>query len=565
MSKNTARIEDFGAKIGGARKDLYAYESFTDEEKAKLIKRDAIWKKPDYAALIKSGLDDGVAYYQDLVRKSVSPKPGSIKDKAIRDYIDTVTEIRDDVMAFRTREDVEDYYKTTFKPKYLSPMTSFFVSVNEAASEAVSKKTLKAVQTSYQSCKKTAYNSLFGVPKEEEEAEKIRRFFHVVRVDGDKISIEKSYRRECIKQRVTYGCRYYYASGVETLSDKVSIGDYIILEAFDRTQAAILAADGNAFRSKEDADLSYQAMLAAASVMAGVKATPKKAQKKKFKSVCIERVVRSGAPDYIADRKCAMELIPDSTGQITMAFTASAANVTGDDYTSTFGFRGGEFGLWMNERDRQDSLDYGYNALMDLATILNIYPDSISLGHSLAIAFGSRGSGSASAHFEPLRNVINLTKMSGAGCLAHEWCHALDFYIAKKFDMEVGTLASDATSTFAKRKLPESFVTLVESLVIDPKTRKYTEYYKNSRAFGKTFSKSGHGYWESRCEMLARAFDCYVHDKLTAAGIRSDYLSAYSDSFKFGEIVAYPTGDERKRFNRLFDEFFDYLRTDGLI
>lgn len=48
---------------------------------------------------------------------------------------------------------------------------------------------------------------------------------------------------------------------------------------------------------------------------------------------------------------------------------------------------------------------------------------------SLAIAFGARGSGTALAHFEPARNVINLTKLKGAGSLAHEWGHALDFFL----------------------------------------------------------------------------------------------------------------------------------------
>lgn len=50
---------------------------------------------------------------------------------------------------------------------------------------------------------------------------------------------------------------------------------------------------------------------------------------------------------------------------------------------------------------------------------------------SLAIAFGARGSGRALAHFEPSRNVINLTKMKGAGSLAHEWGHAFDFNVGQ--------------------------------------------------------------------------------------------------------------------------------------
>jgi len=44
---------------------------------------------------------------------------------------------------------------------------------------------------------------------------------------------------------------------------------------------------------------------------------------------------------------------------------------------------------------------------------------------------GSRGSGNASAHFEPGAVVINLTKTKGAGTLAHEWFHALDNYFSR--------------------------------------------------------------------------------------------------------------------------------------
>lgn len=50
----------------------------------------------------------------------------------------------------------------------------------------------------------------------------------------------------------------------------------------------------------------------------------------------------------------------------------------------------------------------------------------------LAIAFGSRGKGRALAHYEPARVVINLTKMKGAGSLAHEWGHAFDDWLGIK-------------------------------------------------------------------------------------------------------------------------------------
>lgn len=95
----------------------------------------------------------------------------------------------------------------------------------------------------------------------------------------------------------------------------------------------------------------------------------------------------------------------------------------------TFQVRGGEFGNWLSNEERQRHLNLAYEAFYDLATALGIKPSDITFGGKLSIAFGSRGRGgqsAASAHFEPLLEVINLTKIHGAGCLAHEWGHAMD-------------------------------------------------------------------------------------------------------------------------------------------
>lgn len=103
-------------------------------------------------------------------------------------------------------------------------------------------------------------------------------------------------------------------------------------------------------------------------------------------------------------------------------------NITPDDFQRMFKFRGGEFGNWNNAAERQQALNYAYDALMDLSTVLGITPESLSLNGELSIAFGARGEGGARAHYEPTKAVINLTKMKGAGSLAHEWAHALDNY-----------------------------------------------------------------------------------------------------------------------------------------
>ncbi len=119
-------------------------------------------------------------------------------------------------------------------------------------------------------------------------------------------------------------------------------------------------------------------------------------------------------------------------------------DVLPQDFLDTFGFRGGEFGNWVSQAERQASLNHGYHALLDLAAVLNLPPRGLSLGGTLAIAFGARGSGRYAAHYEPGRRVINLTKPSGAGALAHEWAHALDHWLAT----ETGT-ATDYRRPYA--------------------------------------------------------------------------------------------------------------------
>ncbi len=109
-------------------------------------------------------------------------------------------------------------------------------------------------------------------------------------------------------------------------------------------------------------------------------------------------------------------------------------DVKDTDFMDVFGFRGVEFGNWNNQVERQQLLNDAFDGLLDLAEVLNFPAKAISLNGDLALAFGARGQGlsSARAHYEPAKAVINLTKMNGAGSLAHEWWHAFDHYLARQ-------------------------------------------------------------------------------------------------------------------------------------
>src|SRR5690606_33820462 len=113
-------------------------------------------------------------------------------------------------------------------------------------------------------------------------------------------------------------------------------------------------------------------------------------------------------------------------------------NITSNKFQETFGFRGVEFGNWVNNAERQAHVNEAYDALMDLASVLGISPKALSLNGELGFAFGARGSGKANAHYEAGKVVINLTKTRGAGSLAHEWWHALDNYFSRARNQKTG-------------------------------------------------------------------------------------------------------------------------------
>ncbi len=113
-------------------------------------------------------------------------------------------------------------------------------------------------------------------------------------------------------------------------------------------------------------------------------------------------------------------------------------DITGDDLLNDFGFRACEFGNWLPDTERQDVLNRAYDAFSSLSRVLGVPKRALSLGGTLAVAFGSRGAGRWNAHYECTRKVINLTRLRGAGSLAHEWAHALDDFVGERMKQALG-------------------------------------------------------------------------------------------------------------------------------
>lgn len=207
-------------------------------------------------------------------------------------------------------------------------------------------------------------------------------------------------------------------------------------------------------------------------------------------------------------------------------------DVTPEMFTSALGFRGTEFGNYLNDTDRQRSLNEFYDAAHDLAAILNIPVKSLSLNGELAIAFGARGHGgkrAAAAHYEPGKVVINLTKHNGAGSLAHEMFHALDSYLSRSRGK-----ANDYITDHAVKYGPQDHTRqeLIDAFKEVKKALNATNLKNRSSMLDATRTKA---YWGTGIEMHARAFENYVIAKLESQGASNDYLANIKDMGEYAE------------------------------
>lgn len=612
---DSTKTQDFGEKIGGARKDQWRVvgldfndlENMNDREIEQHLKKDSVWGKLDYTAMVEEGIPREVVYAIKKIKDAIPVKPYYAKKnpeqtKAIqKQFIDTIKEIKQVLSTVKTRADakkvVENYllkegYLTVSQGAYGGYVATEKTTGNLVMRSVVNE--LVITDRKLDQYVRDAEKKQFAVKTDSKLPKGYEVRFNDATTDGK------------------YGdwkANTYY----------VVKGNYIVKTNFD---------------TKEDAENWLKEMAS----------KQKEGGKKRFIPPQLKNLKRDG-PDYRDD-----------------------LDVKGQDYLDVFGFKGGEFGNWLNENDRKQSLNYGYDALMDLANVLGIEPSDISLDKTLSVAFGARGVGGASAavaHYEPARRVINLTKMKGAGSLAHEWFHALDDFLGTKdgtndlvtkkgssklfasIEKLVKTMkfrnmtaeeakisgekwvagrvkrakysldsvthgfedkldekgkiklealkerylkgdetAVDEISELRKevvgRIIPKqdrddlfSLATMIKAAIENNKKTEIrqtsSKYYDGSKLMGEHSHKDG-DYWDSNIEMAARAFACYVNDKLE--GKRSDYLNGHSESYVMpyidakGEMqfaIAVPQGEERIAINKAFDELFEEIKKKGVL
>jgi hypothetical protein len=244
------------------------------------------------------------------------------------------------------------------------------------------------------------------------------------------------------------------------------------------------------------------------------------------------------------------------------------ADVTPEQFAEAFGFRGVQFGNYVELARRQGDLNNAYDALMDLAGVLNIPPRALSLNGALGLAFGARGRGkqgkiTPAAHYEPGHVVINLTKTKGAGSLAHEWWHALDNYFSRARSDPEGYV-SERPYERGDGVRPEMVAAFREIA----QTIQKSGIPERSKKLDRSRSNP---YWGQGREMTARAFESYIIAKLHDQGAANDYLANIVDQETWDAATAlglekddsypYVTAAETPAIRDAYDEFFRVIES----
>lgn len=150
--------------------------------------------------------------------------------------------------------------------------------------------------------------------------------------------------------------------------------------------------------------------------------------------------------------------------------------------------------------------------------------------------------------------MINLTKTKGAGSLAHEWWHALDYYFNT-----VRHPATDATDRTGFRpdvreEMRKAFLSLMSTI-------RESDYYARSVRLEDRMhpERVGTGYYDKATEAAARAFQEWVLRRLTERGQINDFLSSFTPEDLWNgnpEEYPYPRGEEGESIGSAFDALF---------
>ena len=564
------KIEDFGEKIEGARKDIAAIrkgildltdemiENWNSKEQEQYINKDLTWKRPDYQQMVDDGLDRELVYFIKTVRDALPAKPPLRSEEARKGYVAFVKDVRDNAMKIQTYDDISSF-KHYMIDKYLERSGIRSYAAKPEAYGTFQSKLLRAMNQTKGDLEREVRSKEFCYSEDE----------HLKYTYIQAIFSPSQYDNMTVQQNTLgKGTSHEYGYLDIYVTEKKGFRDTIMFRIQDDKYHCPDMTEADFQHDKFYVISKHNELL--------FKDIDTKEEAERLALEWAKKAEQAKNPDKKKTGRSHKEkLLPPQLEHIRRTgeeHRENGINVSGEDILESFKLRGGQFGNWTNQNDRQTNMNMLFDAFRDLAVALDISYEDIALKKnngertaSLGIAWGARGHAGALAHYEPIENVINLTKMRGAGSLAHEWGHALDCYVKEMASLSKGYSAVGAQKYMATHcydKDANPFTPVIRAMnykETSDGSLETTNYYKEAKKADGAYAKTDNGYWSSACEMFARAFACYVSDKLREKGIRSDYLTGHS------EYTVYPRGEERKQINEAIDKMIDDLKERGYL
>jgi hypothetical protein len=537
--ENKTDIKDFGEKIGGARKDVWNLygdnlEAATELDAANVPFAKA-WPEPNYEKLIEAGADPKTVAIVRAMRDSVPTKPK--KSYRLNSWANNVETLRNFANELVKGKMPAKEIDLLGKYSAIGGMADLYMAVGHGKSLS----NLRLSSGSYSVFEGKTYSpakTIWSVEKT--QAKSSRRWpTQLVTADTKEEAIAKlkeSFDR--LMNSATEKKATEFAIYSRTKDKKFYVGKKVGRNYVDLAGGFDTSKEAREYRAANQDELV--------------------AKLEKFKEV--PRVRRDdNNPRVGEDMRNGEDVTPQYFGE-------------------TFGFKGVEFGNWVEQGKRQADLNEAFDALMDMAAVLGMPPKALSLNGELSLAFGARGKGGidpAKAHYEPDFVVINMTKKSGAGSLGHEWWHALDNYFSRmgKKPLDFMTESSSVNLASYGSKyigLDDVRLEMIEAFGRVMKVIRDSELKQRS---SKMDAKRSKAYWNTSIEMSARSFESYLIAKLEDQGASNDYLAniVSEQGWKAHEALGmadegsypYPTVDELPALRAAFDSFFQTVETES--
>ena len=231
-----------------------------------------------------------------------------------------------------------------------------------------------------------------------------------------------------------------------------------------------------------------------------------------------------------------------------------------NDIKQQFSLATVKVGRWVTAAERQLAANLVFDAMADLAFILNVPPDMLGLKQTLHLAFGSGGRPGSQAHYAPYERTLALAKNAGAGALAHEFWHAFDHYMADKLFVDVPAGGQGFASSLwladhpqVAHPLNQRLDALLAAVLVTEDGQECHEYVIRAVALDRAY---GRRYFSIPTELLARAFEAYIQDQ---SAVKNHYLVSGTRQSELAKSGAFPDGAHLQRIGKCCRDYFSLL------